>query len=53
MNNMDLIEIKNLSKSQGNKHVLKDVNLAISSGRIIGHLGKNGAVVQAILANKK
>ena len=43
MNNMDLVEIKNLSKSYGNKHVLKDVNINIESGKIIGLLGKNGA----------
>lgn len=40
---MDLVEIKNLSKSYGNKEALKDVNLNISSGKIIGLLGKNGA----------
>ena len=40
---MELLEIKNLSKSYDNKEVLKNINLNISSGRIVGLLGKNGA----------
>ena len=40
---MELVEIKNLSKTFDNKEVLKDVNLSISSGKIVGLLGKNGA----------
>lgn len=40
---MELIEIKNLSKSYGSKAVLQDVDLTLSSGKIIGLLGKNGA----------
>ena len=40
---MELLEIKKLSKSFDNKTVLSDVNLTISSGKIIGLLGKNGA----------
>ena len=40
---MELVEIRNLSKSFENKEVLKNVNLSISSGKIIGLLGKNGA----------
>lgn len=40
---MELLEIKNLSKDFGNKKILKDINLKISSGKIIGLLGKNGA----------
>ena len=43
MNNMELVEIKNLSKSYDDKEVLKEVNLKISCGKIIGLLGKNGA----------
>ncbi len=39
---MELLEIKNLSKSYGNKQVLKNINLKIPSGKIIGLLGKNG-----------
>ena len=39
---MKLIECKNLCKSFGDKQILKDINLEISSGKIIGLLGKNG-----------
>ena len=40
---MDLLEIKNLNKSFDNKKVLKDINLNITNGKIVGLLGKNGA----------
>ena len=40
---MSLLEIKNLSKSYGNKEVLEKVNLTIDNNRIIGLLGKNGS----------
>ena len=43
MNNMELIEIKDLNKSYDDKEVLKDINLKITNGKIIGLLGKNGA----------
>ena len=43
MINMNLLEIKNLSKSYDDKVALKDINLNITSGKIIGLLGKNGA----------
>jgi len=39
---MNLITIKNLNKSYGKNHVLKDINLEVPSGKIIGLLGKNG-----------
>ena len=39
---MKLVEIKHLNKSYGDKKVLKDINLSITSGKIIGLLGKNG-----------
>ena len=39
---MDLVECKNVFKSFGNKHILKDVNIKIERGKIIGLLGKNG-----------
>ena len=42
MSNMKLLEIKNLNKSFDNKEILKDINLNIKSGKIIGLLGKNG-----------
>ena len=40
---MALLEIDNLSKTFDNKTILKDVNLKIDGGKIIGLLGKNGA----------
>ena len=40
---MELIEINNLSKIYDNKEVLKNINLKITNGKIIGLLGKNGA----------
>ena len=43
MNNMNLLEIKNLNKSFDNKKILDDINLKVSKGKIIGLLGKNGA----------
>ena len=42
MSNMKLLEINNLNKSFDNKKILKDINLTIESGKIIGLLGKNG-----------
>ena len=42
MINMKILEINNLNKSFDNKIILKDINLSIQSGRIIGLLGKNG-----------
>ena len=39
---MELLEIKNLCKSFEGKEVLKDINLTVSSGKIIGLLGRNG-----------
>ncbi|MBR1386376.1 MAG: ABC transporter ATP-binding protein [Bacilli bacterium] len=40
---MVLLEYKNVSKKFGKKEALKDINLEISSGKIIGLFGKNGA----------
>ena len=42
MNNMKLLEIKDLNKSFDKKEILKDINLSIQRGKIIGLLGKNG-----------
>ena len=39
---MDLLECINVNKSFGNKKILKDINLKIPRGKIIGLLGKNG-----------
>ena len=39
---MELLECINVNKSYGKKKILKDVNLTIPRGKIIGLLGKNG-----------
>ena len=39
---MELLECNNVNKSYGKKEVLKNVNLVIPKGKIIGLLGKNG-----------
>ena len=40
---MKLLEIKDLDKKYDDKYALRDINLKLSSGKIIGLLGKNGA----------
>nr|WGD59109.1 ABC transporter ATP-binding protein [Bacillus subtilis] len=39
----NLLEIRNISKSFGNKVVLKDVTFNVPSGSIVGFIGDNGA----------
>ena len=39
---MKLLECININKNFGNKKILKDINLTIEKGKIIGLLGKNG-----------
>lgn len=39
---MELLECKHVYKQFGNKQVLKDVNITIPRGKIVGLLGKNG-----------
>lgn len=39
---MELLQCKNITKNFGDKKILKNINLTISSGKIIGLLGKNG-----------
>lgn len=39
---MKLLECKNLCKSFDDKEILKDINLTVESGRIVGLLGRNG-----------
>ena len=39
----ELIRIQNLNKSYGKKKVLKNINLSLTSGKIIGLLGPNGS----------
>ncbi len=38
-----MVNIKNLSKSYGNKKVLTNLNLALASGQVAGMVGENGA----------
>ncbi|MFA5089906.1 MAG: LPS export ABC transporter ATP-binding protein [Candidatus Omnitrophota bacterium] len=40
---MHLLEIKGLSKSYGGRKVVKEVNLVVKRGEIVGLLGPNGA----------
>ena len=40
---MNAIEINNLNKTIKNKRILKDINLNIPEGKIIGFLGPNGS----------
>ena len=39
---MELLECININKNYGDKQILKDINLKIPRGKIIGLLGKNG-----------
>jgi ABC-2 type transport system ATP-binding protein len=43
MNETPLIQIRDLSKSYGEKRVLKKLNLDIYPGQVIGYIGPNGA----------
>lgn len=39
----NIVEIKSLNKSYGNKEVIKNMNLSIPKGKIVGLLGPNGS----------
>lgn len=39
----NILEFRNVNKSFGEKHVLKDINLKIGENKIVGLLGKNGS----------
>jgi phospholipid/cholesterol/gamma-HCH transport system ATP-binding protein len=43
MNNGPVIEVKNLTKSFGNNHVLRNLSLALSQGENLAVLGKSGS----------
>ena len=43
MNNINLIEAKNLTLRYGKKTALNDVSIAVPKGRVVGLLGHNGA----------
>src|SRR5690554_3673078 len=40
---MKTLHAESLAKSYGNRQIVKDVSLAVSSGQIVGLLGPNGA----------
>src|SRR4030066_764525 len=40
---MHILETKGLSKNYGKRHVVKDLNLYVNTGEIVGLLGPNGA----------
>ena len=44
------IEIKSIRKSYGNKQVLRDINLSVTSGKCIGILGSNGCGKSTLLS---
>src|SRR5699024_6455664 len=39
----NILEIKNLKKAYGDMEVLKDVNLTLESGKLLGIIGPNGS----------
>ncbi len=41
--NRHTLEIKNLAKAYGKRYVVKDINISLSTGEIVGLLGPNGA----------
>ena len=43
MENENILEIHKLSKSFGKNHVLKDINLKVKKGSVMGLMGENGA----------
>lgn len=43
MNQVDLLELRNVSKSFGRVHSLRQVNLTVRPGEVLGLLGDNGA----------
>lgn len=46
---MNILEVKNLSKSYGEKKVLDDISFNVESGKIVGLLGKNGCGKSTLL----
>lgn len=38
-----VLEMRNLSKHYGNQQVLRNINLTVQPGQIIGYIGPNGA----------
>ena len=38
-----IIEVKNLKKNYGDREILKDINLTIKKGEVVGLIGINGS----------
>ena len=45
-----MIELKNINKSYGKHQVLKNLNLSVDEGRIVGILGENGSGKSTLLS---
>ena len=43
MQQQEILTITNLTKSYGNKEILKGIDLHVTGGEIIGYIGPNGA----------
>ena len=41
--NRHVLEIRDLAKAYGKRYVVKDINISVSTGEIVGLLGPNGA----------
>jgi len=46
---MNILEVKNISKSFDNKKIIDDVSFVVKKGKIVGLLGKNGSGKTTIL----
>lgn len=46
---MNILEIKNIEKSFGDKKIIDNVSFAVKKGRIVGLLGKNGSGKSTII----
>ena len=44
-----MIEVKNITKTYGNKKVVDNVSLSIQEGKITSFIGTNGAVKSTLL----
>ena len=49
----DIVQISGLNKSYGYKQIIKDMNLNLEGGKIIGLLGPNGSGKSTLIILKK
>lgn len=40
---MNVLSIRNLSKSFGQQQIIKDLNMSVPEGSVFGFIGQNGA----------